>query len=309
MGMAVLDKPGHRVGSDRGPVLTNIRSRGHAAGFLAADRAYSSSKPDDFQLPALALGYQPVYDYKIDQLGVRGESGGFLEIEGAYYCPAIPKKLIDATLDFREKQIDKAAFAGCLEERWKYHARQKGQPDPEGHMRLQCPAASRPLARCELKPKSITLDTQGRLHIHVHADLAASPPPSCTQESVMVPPSAGAKFRQPLLFGSAEWKKTYNSIRNTNEGMNGFVKDSAFEALGDPLRRRIHGRAAQTVLVALQLMAANVRKIRKFRFDVRLEKPGKRPRPRRRRSTSIEAWRPKSPGIRPTTDPDPPPVV
>jgi hypothetical protein len=40
---------------------------------------------------------------------------------------------------------------------------------------------------------------------------------------------------------------TYSSIRNTNEGMNGFIKDSAYEALGDPLRRRIHGRAAQTI--------------------------------------------------------------
>jgi hypothetical protein len=47
----------------------------------------------------------------------------------------------------------------------------------------------------------------------------------------MIPPEASAKYGQPLLSQSAERHSTYNLIRNTNEGMNGYVKDTAHEAL------------------------------------------------------------------------------
>ncbi len=43
--------------------------------------------------------------------------GGFLEIEGAWYCPSIPKKQIDATHDYRKGLIDEAMYATLLEER------------------------------------------------------------------------------------------------------------------------------------------------------------------------------------------------
>ena len=102
VGMAVLHPPGHDVGRNGARGLASVRARGHPANFLAADRAYSSAKERDFQLPANALGYRAVYDYKIDQLGVKGSHEGFLLIEGAFYCPSIPKPLIDAALDFRE---------------------------------------------------------------------------------------------------------------------------------------------------------------------------------------------------------------
>ena len=62
------------------------------------------------------------------------------------------------------------------------------------------------MVRCELKPASITRDNRGRLDIPVSSELAANPPPSCTQESLTIPPEAGANFRQELLFGSEEWK-------------------------------------------------------------------------------------------------------
>jgi len=84
------------------------------------DPAYSSAKEQDFQLPARALGYQVVYDYKIDQLGVKGSREGFLLIEGAFCCPSIPQPLIDAALDFGPGRIDEATYRAHLEERWHY---------------------------------------------------------------------------------------------------------------------------------------------------------------------------------------------
>ena len=64
--------------------------------------------------------------------------------------------------------------------------------------------------------------------------------------------------------GPPEWHATYSTLRNSNEGMNGFIKDGAREAVDDPERRRIRGVAAQSVLVAFQLFAANMRKIDEF---------------------------------------------
>jgi hypothetical protein len=308
MGMAPLHKPGHDVGANAVRALGSVNARGHPAHYLAADRAYSSAKAEDFQLPAAALGYQPVFDYKVDQLGVKAQYEGFLQVEGAWYCPSIPPTLVDATADFRAGRIDEATYASRLEERWRYLARAKAQPDVEGHVRVQCPAASSwPLARCELKPKSIRVGTGGRLRIIVKPDVAANPPPSCTQQSVTVPPEAGAKFRQPLLYASAEWKATYNQLRNANEGMNGYVKDPAHEALGDPGRRRIRGVAGQSVFVAFLLMAANVRKIRAYVVARAQTAPGGARRyPRRRKTRSIELWRPAASGQRSVSDPDPP---
>ena len=170
LGMTVLDQPGRSVGRHGAQVLDSLAARGYRAGFLAADRAFSSARAEEFQLISLAQGYRPVYDYKIDQLGVQDQVDGFLQIEGDWYCPSIPEPLQEATRDYRNHVIDEDTYRQRLTERWKYAARPKGKPDAEGHLRLQCPAAgSWPMARCPLKPKSLTRDTLGRLHIAVAA--------------------------------------------------------------------------------------------------------------------------------------------
>ncbi len=295
VGMATLHKPGRSPGTQAARALASVRDRGHPARLLAGDRAYSSAKPEDFQLRARALGYQLVFDYKSDQLGIQGEYAGMLQIEGAWYCPAIPKVLIDATIDYRNKTIDEPTYRARLEERWKYLALTKSGPDPEYHVRLRCPASNpAPVARCDLKPASIVPKTQGRLRIPVTAAIADHPPMICSQQSITVPPEAGAKFAQPLLYGSEEWQAAYSTLRSTNEGMNGFLKDGAREALGDPQRRRIRGVAAQSVFVALLLCAANLRKIDRFLSEAAAEAAGTfRRRPRRRRTRALDEWLPE----------------
>ena len=42
-----------------------------------------------------------------------------------------------------------------------------------------------------------------------------------------MPPEAGAKLSQALLYGSSEWHAVYSALRNTNEGMHGYAKDGA----------------------------------------------------------------------------------
>ena len=103
-----------------------------------------------------SLGYQPVFDYKVDQLGIQGSFAGMLQIEGAWYCPAIPQPLIEATIELRKGIIDEPTYKARLEERWKYLILPKEGPDTEGHARLRCPASNpAPVARCDLKPDSV----------------------------------------------------------------------------------------------------------------------------------------------------------
>ena len=74
-------------------------------------------------------------------------------------------------------------------------------------------------------------------------------------------------------------------MRNTIEGLNGYVKDTAHEALAQPARRRVRGIAAQSIFTALLLTAANIRKIRAWRALTPDEKKTTARRARRRRSS------------------------
>jgi hypothetical protein len=50
-----------------------VLHRSYKTGFLAGDRAFNNSDPDDFQLPIRTLGYKAVYDYRVDQLGIAAQ--------------------------------------------------------------------------------------------------------------------------------------------------------------------------------------------------------------------------------------------
>ncbi len=310
--MAPLRKPGTRVGQSAIVALASIAARGHPANYLAGDRAYSQAKPEDFQLPARSLGYKLVLDYKIDQLGRQGSYAGMLLVDGTWYCPGMPESLINATMDFRKGVIDEATHAARIEERRHYQMRPKGrsrQRRARPHESARRPDRHRRSA-VQLKPGSEAGDGQARTRIPVTDVLRLHPPKVCTQQSVTLPPEAGAKYAQELPHESPEWHAMYATLRNSNEGMNGFIKDGAREAVDDPERRRIRGVAAQSVLVAFQLFAANMRKIDEFLAKKEAEGKKVRKLPSRRRTRSLATWAPATPATvatgDATGDPDPP---
>jgi len=93
--------------------------------------------------------------------------------------------------------------------------------------------------------------------------------------------------------------------------VNGFIKDGAHEAVDDAERRRIRGIAAQSLLLAFQLFAANVRKIDEFVKAKAAEKSGNvRKLPSRRRTKSLTTWARTIPATDASAtssgDPDPP---
>ncbi|MFJ4011006.1 hypothetical protein [Streptomyces sp. NPDC090026] len=285
-----LDKPSHRPAEVALEALQHVDPR-YPRGYLAGDRLYPDQKPDKFQLPIRALGYQPVYDYAKDQLGVQAQFAGAELVEGNWYCPSMPQPLKDATKDLIGKKIDKQTWINRIRQRTTYLFMPKQRADAEGHRRMMCPAEAN-RGQCSLKPYTL-----GRgIHLPL-IDPAPSPvgsPTACTQRTITLPPEAGAQLWQPLQYGTAEWQRVYFRLRNAIEGMNGFSKDPLYERLESGGTRRIRGIAAQAILLAFQLAHANKRKLATWAGSIALHgnQPHRRP-TRRRKTKPLGTWTPE----------------
>ena len=277
-----LARPGQDPGGTGARVLASVAARGHKTGWLGYDRAYTAALPDRFHLPARALGYRPVMDYRADQLGIQASSGGALLVEGTWYCPALPEPLIIATAALRDHAIDREIYDRQIAARTPYQLKRKDGPDADGHQRLSCPAlGDHPGLICPLRKTSLS-PRDGRPKVLQPPD---QPPKACRQTAITIPPDAGARYRQDLPYGSPAWRARYATLRNTIEGLNGYAKDPAHQALAQPGRRRVRGITAQSIFTALLLMAANIRKIRAWRALTARDKARITRRARRRRAS------------------------
>ncbi len=87
-----LTRPGEDPGGTGVRMLASVRRRGWPAGYVGADRGYTQVRPEHFHLPARALGYSVVMDYRGDQLGRQANSQGAVMVDGCFYCPAMPEE-------------------------------------------------------------------------------------------------------------------------------------------------------------------------------------------------------------------------
>ncbi len=91
------------------------------------------------------------------------------------------------------------------------------------------------------------------------------PPPGelpriCRQPTITIRPGDLGrldKFRQDHPYLSPEWHDAFKPIRANNEGINGRAKGYRVD-LADPKQRLAHGRAAQTILIALMICTLNL---------------------------------------------------
>ena len=237
-----LARPGQDPGGTGARVLASAAARGHKAGWLGYDRAYTAALPERFQLPARALGYRPVMDYRIDQLGIQANTGGAILVEGTWYCPALPGPLVTATTRLRGHAITRELYDQQITARRPYQLKHKDGPDADGYQRLSCPATGKhPGLTCPLRQASLT-PRDGRAKA---LQPPAEPPRICTQTAITIAPGIGARYRQELPYSSPAWHQCYATLRNTIEGLNGYAKDTAHQALAQPGRRRVRGIAAQ----------------------------------------------------------------
>jgi hypothetical protein len=287
IGMAMA-RPGEDPGGTGARVLASAAARGHKSGWLGYDRAYTAALPGRFHLPARALGYRPVMDYRADQLGIQANTGGALLVEGSWYCPALPQPLITATASLRDHAIDRELYDQQIAARAPYRLKRKDGPDADGYQRLSCPAfGNHPGLMCPLRQGSLS-PRDGRPKVLQPPE---EPPQICRQTAITIAPDIGARYRQDLPYGTPAWQACYATLRNTIEGLNGYAKDPARQALAQPARRRVRGIAACSLFTALLLMAANIRKIRAWRALTHSTKEGITRRARRRR-TSLPGYLP-----------------
>ena len=138
IGMAMA-RPGEDLSGTGARVLASVAVRGHKTGPLGYDRAYTQALPERFYLPARALGYHPVMDYRDDQLGIQANSQGALLAKGTWYCPALPGPLITATTRLRDHAITRGLYDQQIAARRPYQLHRK-----DGPRHRQLPAAVLP---------------------------------------------------------------------------------------------------------------------------------------------------------------------
>ena len=152
-----MARPGEDPGGTGARVLASVAARGHKTGWLGYDRAYTAALPDRFHLPARALGYRPVMDYRADQLGIQANSQGAMLVEGGWYCPALPEPLITATTGLRDHTTDRGTYDSQIAARAPYQLKRKDGPDIDGYHRLSCPAlGTHPGLICPLREASLS---------------------------------------------------------------------------------------------------------------------------------------------------------
>ncbi len=290
-GMAPLHKPSSEPGLNGALALQDMDDRGHPAGLTGADRAYTHAAYDKYQEPTREIGRTHVLDYRDDQLGRKDGWGGAPFIESRFYCPMIPDVLANATIDYRNDKITEEVWRERLEARRPYELRPKEAEDDAGSIRFGCPAGSpAPQATCDRKPDSKkNVRGKKKIRIPVTSEPAGGLPKVCRQRSITIPRHAAGKLRQGLRFHSDEWESSYALLRNTIEGFNGLAKDGAYEALADSTKRRVAGVAAQTILVAMLIAAANLRKIATFLTTARADPDGVERTPKKRRQKTTQA--------------------
>lgn len=325
-----LGRPGTDPAGAFRRMAATLTTVGHQPRYLAGDGIYANATPDTFHDPARKGGWQMVLPILDDHTGIQTSLEGLLMVEGDWYCPSIPQRLIDATATFRtaltnlpkvnthkpktfEKRAKAAAAAladyrQAIAERENYRARYK-DTNTSGKQRYGCPASgSHPAVVCALKPKSEENPFIGSTTLPIRKlkpEVVPDPstqtngvwPKPCRQDTVSLTVSmpdmnpdlvdearkAAARFKQDIRFGTAEHTDTYNALRQSQEGLHGFAKDDAYEALGSPGKHRVKGLAAQSLFAAVLLAAAGVRKVRSFLFNALTDENGDLYVPRRKR--------------------------
>lgn len=264
-----FDRPASRPAENALVAYTSMFENNLPTGLVVGDAAYGAGTTDTkYQLPLRAMGYQLVMTYKKGQHGIQEGFEGAIQVDGWWYCPTMPQILIEASDDFNKQRIDLDTYYKRIEARRRYAATRKALPGRNGQTRYSHP-----------------VDADGK---HLCDKGRTDAGKFCQQRTLVFPVEAGAKFAQELQYMSPEWRKAFTDPRTTIEGQNGYLKNHSTFQLDQAGRRRLRGRAANHLMTALIVVAANVAKILTFLDDLKddskglKERAAKRDRRRRR---------------------------
>lgn len=124
---------------------------------------------------------------------------------------------------------------------------------------------------------------RGKLTKIPQRDVPDTPDRVCTNSTITIPVEAGAKYAQPLQWGTTEWHDAYTYPRQTIEAKNASLKAGNGEMMGDRTRRMMRGFAAHTFMVAVLVTVHNIRAIENHLARPRPAAPAPSKPPRRKR--------------------------
>jgi hypothetical protein len=267
------------------PVIERMHTSGIEIGDLLADSGYAYRKPETWALPLRRLGAQLVQDLHPNDRGPTGTHMGAICANGALYCPATPKPLLELSpLQRGATEEQTTAHDQKAAELANYKLAAISGYDPDGYRRVCCPAV-RDKLRCPLRPASMTLDYD-RPQVLSPPE---HPPACCRQKTLTVPPQVNAKTAQKHDYPSPAHRRSY-ARRSAAERAYASVKDPASNNLS-------RGWCRLTGLAPLALFAATVFAARNLRVadsfaereaeNRRRATRGLPPKQRRRRRRSV----------------------
>lgn len=294
LGMS-LDKPGHNIGKRAQDALSHIISDPEMPkGYFIGDRAYlPNSKPENLAMPLRRAGYKMMGDQRGDSLGFRTHYQGADLIDGTWYVAGMPKKLVDAGVDFHAGKIDETEFATRIEKRKPFELRIKTVTE-DGTTVFYNPANYGKYTTVLLpgvkRPENFAADAVKVFEKNL--------PPKQHRKGLLkgnktlrIPLHVGAKYaQQGPAWATKEWAAIYHRGRNTIESRNDLLKSGRYSSIGDQTTRMVRGFAANAVFVALGAVSVNVGLIKRYlhRLVINFDTKPKPPTPPETRRMSDE---------------------
>ncbi len=192
-------------------------------------------------------------------MGANGTVRGAHIIDGRPYCPSLPEAprhvpgpVSEGTGVYKPNPQDVADYEARILEREHWALQPHGERDANGSQTFACPAVADKLLRpLQYPPRRVR---RGALPV---LNVPASPLPGivCTQRYVNFTMEE-LPFLQRHIYGSPEWKASYNRRGGNVERLFSTLKSAAVSGL-ERGRIRVKGIVKTGLLVALSVAATN----------------------------------------------------
>ncbi|MCU1358099.1 MAG: hypothetical protein JWM89_3517 [Acidimicrobiales bacterium] len=266
-----------------GRKLVELASSDWAVGDVVTDRGYTRS-PAEFQLLLRASGRRVFFDLYPDQRGDHPTTKGVRIVDGWPYSRA-PSPLLDspappprpprnrshdAKLPYFKAYEDRATY------RWSLHA----GPDADGSMRFRGPFAAGRL-RSRAYPRTMRgSETKPLVDLPSTWDRAFDG--TATFQAAELP------HWQPTIPYSRAWDRAYMARRQGVESANAGLKEAGAD-IGNHKHIKVFGTVKRALMLAFEIAAYNIRRIRTFEAGTQVlptpETPGPSARAPRRVGT------------------------
>lgn len=304
---ASIDKPATNPNGNVMTALAKVMAADMPHGYAIGDRDfYPKMIAEQFQIPLREAGFKIIGDLRRDTVGLQGTYAGMLLVDGHFFDPAMPQKMVTATPDFLEGRITEEDWRTLLERRASIYLSRVKESRPDGSTQFKC-CASGPGATLECPLRTSLMKdladqraqsgkdpgpTRARLPLTVKRLTSAkftaprredAREICCNLSSATVPlrgePTPGVKgqqfniakyLQQGPTWESDEWATIYFTGRNSIEGTNARLKDSHGLSLAEHGNRMLRGFAAQAFLVGFICFAHNLRVLNAFMETDRL---------------------------------------